>query len=1072
MTRPTRIPYSRLSLALVAVLAMAPAFAQSTSSGVTGVVTSADGKAVSGADVTITHVESGTVSHATTDANGRYTARGLRVGGPYTIAVHSPAGDDTENDIFLQLNQVETVNAQIGASAGTLDTVVVSGSRVSPVFSPDNKGLGTTISGRALATTPQGNRSIDDVARLDPRINVTDQGDGSISANGLPNRYNNISVDGMSQGDPYGLNANGMPYTGSPISPDTIAAYNIATTDFDTSSDTVGADINAVTKSGTNEFHGSAYYAFRNASSMVGNLDGNEYNGYDRDRTYGFTIGGPIIKDKLFFFLSGEKQNANGIGADSSNALTTGQISQAELDAVIATAKTLGLQPGSFSGGGVELTDSRWLGKIDWNINDAHRLSLTYQRTKESEPIVQGNGFNSIGLDSYWYTKDSLTENTSLQLFDDWSDSFSTEAKVSYQKFSQLAGNAINQPQVRVYLGNDFHAPYVYLGEDQYRHENEIATKKWSVFLAGTWYAGDHTIKGGIDYQRNDIYNLFGRTEHGVYEFYAGDIFDPNNNFAQGIYDSYKLYQPAPGYTLDDVAARWVYSQFSPFLQDTWQVNDKLSLLYGVRVDIPHADHKPLYNAAFETAFGFPNNSSLDSGNKVIEPRFGFNYTFATERPTQLRGGIGLFQSVPPTVWMTNPYQNNGLTVASFSSYDPATTPFSSDPYNQNVPPGTGSVSGTVDTIDPDFKLPTVWKTSLAFDHELPWWGLVASVEWQYIKTKDAIFYQALNIGAPTSDANGNPILLPDGRLQFWKTAGQFPNSKDANFNRNYAFDPLSTLLTNTDKGISNSITFALSKPFSNSWSGNISTTFAHANEVNPGNSSQASSGYKYIARVNPNTEEADTADRNISTSIKASLNWDHAFFGDYKTTVSAYYNGHSGLPYTWIFTGDANGDGITYEDPVYIPLVNDPLVGYGTATQDQIDEFQKFIDSDPYLRSHRGQIAGRNAARMPWSNQFDLGIQQEIPGFMKGHKGVVRLDIFNFLNLLNNDWGVTQYLNSYNTRNLAGYSGVDADGKYIYYLGKPGQPQWQDYSVYDAGRNPTRSVSRWSMLVTLRYTF
>ena len=205
------------------------------------------------------------------------------------------------------------------------------------------------------------------------------------------------------------------------------------------------------------------------------------------------------------------------------------------------------------------------------------------------------------------------------------------------------------------------------------------------VFFAGTYYAGDHTIKGGIYAERNKIYNLFGRTEFGAYAF------DSIADFASGDYYSYNLYQPAPGYTINDVAAQWTYRQYSPFIQDTWQVNDNLSLQYGVRVDIPDANKKPIYNPAFEQTFGYPNNNSLGFNNKVIEPRFSFNYTFDTERMTQLRGGVGLFQTFPPTVWMTNPYQNNGMTVSTYNSYDPSSAPFSPDPFNQNIPAGSPS---------------------------------------------------------------------------------------------------------------------------------------------------------------------------------------------------------------------------------------------------------------------------------------------------------------------------------------------------------------------------------------------
>ncbi|MDQ6646773.1 MAG: Oar protein, partial [Pseudomonadota bacterium] len=917
--------------------------------------------------------------------------------------------------------------------------------------------------------------------RLDPRINVTDQGDGSISMAGLPNRYNNISVDGISQGDPFGLNANGLPYQGSPISFDTIGEYNISTANFDVSSDTVGADINAVTKSGTNEFHGSVYYVYRNANKTVGNagwLDrdapGYNYTGYQRDWTGGFTVGGPIIKDKLFFFVSAERQKTTGIGSDSSNGLdssltgasTSNKISPSDLQQVIDTATTLGLQPGSFGAGSSTLDDKRYLAKFDWNISNNHRASLTYQYTKETQPIVQGNSSNQVGLSSYWYTKDSLTKNTALQFFDDWTENFSTEAKVSYQTFSQLAGNAINQPQVQVYLSPDNKGPSVYLGEDQYRHENAISTKKWSAFLAGTLYLGDHTIKGGIDAQRTQIYNLFGRTEHGNYTFYG------LNNFAQKNYDSYFLYQPAPGYTLNDVAAQWTYSQFSPFLQDTWQATDSLSVTYGVRVDIPHSDHAPLFNAGFLQAFGFRNNSTLGSSNRVVEPRLSFNYSFNTERMTQLRGGVGLFQTFPPTVWMTNPYQNNGLTVASYKSFNSKTTPFSPDANNQNIPPGAANVSGVVDTIDPNFKLPTVWKATLALDHELPWWGLIGSVELQHIQTRDGIFYKAINIGAPTSDANGQPITLPDGRLQYWKTAGG-TSSRDANYYNNPAFDRYSTLLTNTHKGKSDSLTLALSKPFSENWFGDLSFTMSHATEVNPGNSSQASSGYKYVVRTNANEEYAGIADRNIPKSVKASLTWQHAFIGDYETTVSAFYSGHSGLPYSWIFSGDVNGDGISYEDPAYIPTANDPIVSYGKASAQQVQQFQDYISSNDYLSSHRGQIASRNGTRYGWVNQLDMSFSQEVPGLFKGNKGVLRLDVYNFLNLLDKNWGQTVN-GQYNTRTLAGYDGVNAQGQYVYSLptDRSGNYQPQQLSVYDAGSNPTRVVSRWSAMLTLRYTF
>jgi hypothetical protein len=1086
MTRSTRVQLSRLSLALVAAMAMAPAFAQSTSSGLAGTVTGANGQPVAGADVTITHVESGTVRHATTDANGRYAAQGLRVGGPYTISVNSDAGTDTESNIYLQLNQVATVDAHL-AAAGTLDTVTVTATRAAAVFSPDNKGLGTTVSGRQLETTPQGNRSIDDVARLDPRIQVTDQGDGSISAAGQNSRYNCISVDGLSQGDPFGLNANGLPYAGSPISPDTIAAYNIATTDFDASSDCLGATIDAVTKSGTNDFHGSAYYAYKDAGSMVGSRNGKDYAGFGTDQTWGVTVGGPILKDRLFFYAAYEDQKIDKLAGISVDGVSSGKISADDVEQAIANATAIGMQPGTYGSSGAALEDKRYLAKLDWNISDRQRATFAYSRVEETKPTPY-SGYvrdNSVILSSNWYTVSSTTDNYSLQLFSDWTDNFSTEVKIGYQKYDNTNGAALDQPEVDVVLPahDTFSGGTVYMGEDQFRHENWIKSKRLNASISGTYYAGNHTIKGGIDNLDNEIGDLFGRVLHGLYTFQDkngdGSVFD---ELAAGDYFKFSKTIIPNGLSPTEVAGTWTYRQYSPFLQDTWQATDNLSLVFGLRVDIPDADHAPPYQPVWEQNFGFPNNTTLGSNNKVIEPRFAFNYTFNTERPTQLRGGVGLFQTIPPYGWLTNPYLNNGVTsLVNYSSSDPAADPFSPDPNNQpglqssDVNPGTCTATANcqIDVLDPDFKLPTAWKFSLAFDTELPWWGLVASAEWQHLKNKDAIAYEALNIGTP----NGT---LPDGRDSYWKSLANSPTSIGSGTNNGSIPEIYyrSTLLTNTDKGGSDALTLSLTKPMDHGFSGNISATFAHSKEVSTGSSSQAWSNYNYMARTNPNEMFATTSAFEIPLSVKLSLNWDHAFFGDYRTTVSMFYSGHSGRPYSWVFGNDVNGDSLSNVgaggDLAYIPLVNDPLVNYGTATQDQIDAFQKFIDNDPYLSKHRGEIAGRNRAREPWVNQLDLGVQQEFPGFMKGHKSIVRLDIYNFLNMLNSDWGVTNRVSSgfYENRRLVSVAGVQ-NGQYVYNLGAPGTVPWENYAVYDAsGTNPSRVVSRWSALLTLKYTF
>jgi hypothetical protein len=1119
MTHRNRARLSKLSLALVAALAAAPVFAQSTSAGVVGHVSGADGQPVAGAEVTITHTESGTVSRAVTDANGNYASRGLRVGGPYTITVNKAgAGTSTQQNVFLQLNQVADIDSTLNADMTTLGSVQVVGS-AADVFSSENKGVGTSISGRQLETAVSGNRSLDDIARLDPRITVTDSADGTISVAGQNNRYNNISVDGLGVNDPFGLASNGMGFTGSPISPDTIAAYDIKITDFDVGSDSIGANINAVTKSGTNEFHGSLYYAFTNGKGMVGDRGESDFDLFDKNKTWGVTLGGPILKDRLFFFVAYEDQKTDGLGAGSGvDAVTSGMLTQAQVDAVADAFESIGITTGGSGGGGtVALQDKRTLGKIDWNISDSQRASFTYQKTEEAKPGPYSGYLksSSVILPSNWYTAASKTDNYSVQLFSDWTQNFSTELKVGYQKYDNTNAASSEQPEVVACFTSatcgfsdapgfgpparsiSASVPWVVAGEDWYRHENAISSKKWTATLSGTYYAGDHTIKGGVDFQSNESFDVFGQGLHGSYLFS-----DKNGNGspvdeiqAGDYYVFLKNYLPA-GVDLASSGGLWKYSQVSPFLQDTWQVNDNLSITYGVRVNIPKADHAPPValegadqpatplspavsagDPVWEGRFGFPSDTTLGSKNKVIMPRFAFNYSFDTERKSQLRGGLGLFQSTPPVVWMSNPYINNAVySSRTYSSTDPATDPYSADAYSQPGPTGAvsgicggaGGTCGNIDVLDPDFKLPTSWKFSLGYDVELPW-GLTGSVEYLHLQAKDAIAYKQLNVGVPNT-----AVLLPDGRDSYWESASDTDIGFGKTYGRNPEFSATSMLLTNTDKGHTDSITFALSKALSHGFTGNFSITQSHSTDVTPGTSSQATSNYNYVARYNANDLEEATARFDIPLSVKASMSWDHAFFGDNKTTVSVFYNGHDGQPYSWIFGNDVNGDTYGFNDLAYVPEFNDPNVVYKAGTTDaQIQAFQDLISNDAYLNSSRGKVVERNGDRQPWINQLDLGVQQELPGLFNGNKIVLRMDIYNFLNLLNHDWGTQEGLGYFATRRLATVADVNDAGQYVYDLGTEDQPSWQSYNVYDSiGTPPSRVTSRWSAVLTLKYQF
>lgn len=1109
MTHPNRVRMSKLTLGLLAVLATAPVFAQSTSAGVAGRITSADGQPVAGAVVTITHSESGTVSRATTGEDGRYNARGLRVGGPYTITISKDGGGTaTQDGVYLALDQVGNVDAQLGQVA-TLDAVQAVASASLKTFNADNKGLSTTLSRVEMDRMPSPDRSIQNIVRADPRIVITDRDRGAFSASGQNFRYNSITIDTVNAGDPFGLNDNGLPTKGTPISQDAIESYNISTANFDVATRRgVGAWVNAVTKSGTNDFHGSVYYTFQNADDMIaktkatqpGQSDRN-WSGYEKDTTKGGTFGGPIIKDKLFFFASYEESTKTSPGAiwgpvGSGAQNQVAGLSQADVDAVIAAAAAKGLTAGDAGSANADIEAKRGLIKFDWNINDFHRASFRVSRTEELEPIIVQGTTSRLNLSSNWYVFDKTNTSYALSLYDDWTENFSTEFSVGYSDFKQTRGPLVGgyQPEVTVRNSGLDTGPSVVLGTEFSSQANVLGVKSWNAYFAGSWFIGDHVIKAGMDYQSDELYNLFLQNYNGSYEF--NSVAD----FQNGRYRRYRVNVPAPGYELGNVAADFKMKQYGFFLQDTWQVNDKLSVQYGLRYDVPKVNPDPTFNPCFAAApgttgdlgpcglrrntgtanvnsavggYGFTNQGTID-GNGAIQPRFSFNYAFDTERFTQLRGGAGLFISNTPAVWVANPYSNNGVAVASYDinrlrvATDPA---FSSDPYNQNLPgaltkPGLGNTVMNVAVVDPDFDIPKVAKYTLGLDHQLPWLDMVVSAEYQYLDTVKGIKYDNLNLGAPTG-------VLPDGRLSYARNPNQAPGSANTTrWNANPSFGQQVIYLTNTDKGHSDSFTLSLKKPFANNWSAMLGYTFSRATEVNPGTSSVANSSFNNRSWINPNDDYESISNYSVPNRIIASVTWEKAFFGDYKTNVSAFYDGHSGAPYSWIFGNDVNGDSYT-RDLAYIPAGPGDVAWAPGVTDAMKQSFFDYISNDPELARYRGEIFKRNAGRAPWVNQLDLSISQEIPGFAKEHKGQVRLDIFNVLNMIDRSWGVERRADFPLERRLAEVRGVDASGKYIYDISGAAYNQGGRYSPARLPVNETLNPSqRWSVLLTLRYTF
>ena len=912
----------------------------------------------------------------------------------------------------------------------------------------------------------------------------TDKSRSEIWAGGQNPRYNAITVDGISASDAFGLEGNSLPTPRQPVSMEAIDEIDINLANYDvTIAGGVGGVINAVTKSGTNEFHGSFYGIYRDNDWSGKNQNDQRPVLFDNENTYGATFGGPIVKDKLFFFVNYEKYkgkglfvgNGAGYGPAGSGATVEVPITQAEIDEVIDISRNpTSPNFGAFEPGTLALpalnTEAEEVGiKIDWNINEAHRANFRYGKSEQSQANLTGFGNpgtnNQLGLSTSHYVRDFELETFSSQLFSDWSDIFSTEAKVSYRDYSAVRTPQADLPAIAIRIGNST----LNLGTEENTHANVLETETWNAFFAGNLFLGDHTVKFGFDYEDNDVYNLFGRRINGVYTF--NSIEDYRN--AQS--SRYQLFYPEGG-DLNNMAATFGLKNLGLFVQDSWAVNNNLTITAGIRYDRSMVDGSPTFNAAASERFGFDNSQTID-GKSVVSPRFGFNYAFDNERPTQLRGGIGLFQGASATVWLANPFANNGLSYTDFV-FNNGIIGF--DPDRGDQPRGTSGATQSVDFIDPDLQQPSVWKANLAFDTELPWWGVVAGAEVVMTSVKDGIFYQQLNLGDATA-------VGQDGRALYYNAAGLdprcflssgstvanaggvvtgcsrvsgtgFSSNVSARDNRDRAYND-AIIARSTNKGQGQQLTFSLQKPFGESdWYWQAAYTYTNAKEVSPLTSSTSSSQLGNSMIFQANEEVSARSNYEIRDRFTAAASWKHAFFGDNETSVSLFYEGRSGKPFSYTFDNDANGDG-RLNDLLYIPTGPGDVV-FGSPAEEAA--FWEYMNNNEYLNSHRGQVATRNASNAPWVNQFDLSVSQEFPGFMDGHHVKLQLDILNIGNLINKDWGRIEEIGFPSARGVVEYGGINADGKYVYRFNSP-----DTINIYD-----DRGISRWAAQVSLRYTF
>ena len=1047
----------------IVTLSGSPAYAQVTSATAGGQVVDQQGLVKGGASVELVHVPSNTVTKTVTDTNGRFNLKGLRVGGPYKLTVRIDGNVVAVlDDQYLQLGDTANLNVV----AELLAEVVVQAGRADEVFDAARTGTGTVVSSERIAALPSISRNIQDFVRTDPRIAQTDKERGEISAGGQNTRFNNIRIDGVSTNDAFGLEANNLPTDRQSIPLDSIESINIALTDFDVArSGFTGASINAVTKSGTNTWKGTAYYITRDAD-WVGKRNGQKFKGFDSEETLGLTFGGPIIEDKLFVFGSYEKferaalaPTFGPVGSDASTIVTG--ITQAQLAEVAAIAKDVWkFDAGSFEPPGALNTEIEdIMVKFDWNINDDHRAALRLNRTEQSDPYLRNIGARDLSLSGYWHVNNKKFESVVGHLYSNWSDNLSTEMSLSMANQSSLWDIGDPRPAIRICLNSSScsGADSIWIGSERFRHVNILETETINAFAAATYTVGDHAIKFGAEYETRDIFNLFGRDQFGYYEFYG------INAFRAGTPAVYNLFYPVNG-DVNSRAAAWTLENAAVFLQDTWTVSPTLNVTAGVRVDMPIVGDKPPYNALASNFFGLPNDSTVD-GNYLVQPRVGFNWQPEwSDRKTQVRGGVGLFQGIAANVWLSNPFSNNNVTQGAI--FDTRALQngilFSADPNNQpgvRPPPGLG---GNVDFLSPDLQLPAAWKVSFAVDHELPWYGLVASVETVITEVDQGIRYVKPNLGAPTSsnvvmfDYNGN--LRP----MYWSTVDPTKftgSSSQAYANRNKDFGVDSTIALPTSKGNGKQLTVSLQGPQDDNWYWNVGYTYTEATEVNTLTSSQAASNWNNAVRVDPNADVAEKSVYAIKDRFTATVSYRKKFFGDLLSSAGLFYEGRIGKPYTFTFVNDMNGDG-RVNDPFYVPNKGEVVFKGGAAME---QAFFDYLASNKELAKHAGGIAEVNGNNAPWVHTVDLRFSQELPvyGDMKGE---VWLDVMNVGNMINKDWGKIEEVGFPGAFGVARFAGVDASGRYVY--------DFRQSDVRDLTLRDNRGESRWAMQLGVKFKF
>jgi len=1036
----TRFKKSCLNLAVLAALGIAtPAIAQSTSSGIVGQVQNSAGTGVTDATITIIHQPSNSKNIVKSNEAGRFNAKGLRVGGPYTITVESSEGKRTVENVFLTLG--ESFQVDVNIAQQNLEEVFVVGSvQEQNIVTGPSSSFNLTD----LQNAPAINRDLKDVLRLDPRVYIDEAFNDSIQCAGANPRFNSLTVDGVRMNDNFGLNSNGYPTERMPFTYDAIDQVAVELAPFDVQyGGFTACNINAVTKSGSNEFSGSFFVDYTDDSLSGDSLEGDDIDrgSFDESR-YGFTFGGPLVQDKLFFFaayefLDGAETFDRGpVGASVGRQIEG--VSQAQYDDILRISRDIyGYDPGGLPSS-LPVDDEKLLVKVDWNINDDHRAAFTFNYN-DGFSIAQADGdSNELEFSNHYYERGAELTNYIAQIFSDWNDNFSTEMKIGYSELDNrqisLGGTEFGEVQIRTENDHDGDGSNsratVYLGADDSRHANKLTYESLIFKLAGTYLQGNNTFTFGFESESFDVFNLFIQESEGEYRFNSVADFEAGT-------PSRITYENAAGTNnKSDAAANFDYTINTVYVQDEYSFDEvDLSIVFGARYEWYDSSDRPALNQGFTDTYGFSNQSNID-GLDLFQPRLGFDWQVNGE--LEVHGGVGLYSGGNPNVWLSNNYSNDGVTQIEAQDnsgtsvfdldFNGAGRPIYDIPQDlYDAVAASNGRQGGVNLLDPDFELPSSLKYALGASYVLPQ---------DYVLTGDLLYSDNRNAAIISDISRVRVGSAPDGRPVY-----DSANGRSQDF-----------MLTNIDgdSGSSTVLSLGISKSFDFGLNFALGYAYTDATDVNPMTSSVAFSNYVSLATSDPENPGVATSNYEIPHRFTLKLDYSTEFFGDYATKFTLFGSANEGRPYSYTFDdGFKFGDstGFISRHLLYIPNgLTDPNAVFAPGFD--TDAFFSWASSEELAQ---GSIVRRNELQSDWWTKFDVRIEQELPGFAEGHKSSVFFLIENFGNFLNDDWGV-QNETSFPRAQAAVEASINDLGQYVFeeFLDPTGQSRVTDASLWE----------------------